>query len=462
MTPSTDGRRTALALAGGGTKGAFAAGAVQYLVEEAGVVPDIVTGASAGAVVGAVLAQARGHAEAVERVAQLRRDLLAMTAAGVVFGRQPWLAALDGTPLGRLVDQVLVDRMRPPVPFEGGGTAPKEANRLGPRALASAVVKSAHRLPRARAAWRGHHQSLLTLEPLAAALRHGAGGIEPLDPQALGRPGLELRLGVTALGAGILRYVTGQGTVVASDATTPVSRIGPVSVVDAVVASSSVPGVFPPHPLAGDLYVDGGALQNVPVAPALALGAERVLAIVSVPLRRPPPPAPLDQLSFVGVFLRTSVDLNFAHRQHQDLAVARPEGTSVEVIDPLIDVVGPFEVSPGLMGIDMDYGWLRAADVTAGLDGEARRVADETTATLTIARTRAWHREEAQRLGLKGPVALAEGPRLAASIAGALERRRAFGLPLPRGAESWLEAGATGSPGAGALERGEADLASRS
>ena len=43
------------------------------------------------------------------------------------------------------------------------------------------------------------------------------------------------------------------------------------------------------------------------------------------------------------------------------------------VIDPVVDVVGPFEVEPGLMRINMDYGWLRAADVMA--DGDATRSA---------------------------------------------------------------------------------------
>ncbi len=82
------------------------------------------------------------------------------------------------------------------------------------------------------------------------------------------RPGLELRLAVTALRAGVLRYVTEDGTIVESDARTPApgAAAGPVDLIDGAVASASVPMVFPPHPMADDDYVDGGVIEIVPVA----------------------------------------------------------------------------------------------------------------------------------------------------------------------------------------------------
>ena len=47
----------------------------------------------------------------------------------------------------------------------------------------------------------------------------------------------------------------------------------------AVRASSAVPGVFTPVPIAGRDYVDGGLVAPVPVEQARAMGAERVLAV---------------------------------------------------------------------------------------------------------------------------------------------------------------------------------------
>ena len=47
----------------------------------------------------------------------------------------------------------------------------------------------------------------------------------------------------------------------------------------AVRASSAVPGVFSPVPIAGRNYVDGGLVAPVPVQQARAMGAERVLAV---------------------------------------------------------------------------------------------------------------------------------------------------------------------------------------
>ena len=50
---------TAFVLAGGGTKGSFEVGVLQYLVGVEGIAPDIIAATSAGAIAATVLAQAR-------------------------------------------------------------------------------------------------------------------------------------------------------------------------------------------------------------------------------------------------------------------------------------------------------------------------------------------------------------------------------------------------------------------
>lgn len=51
------------------------------------------------------------------------------------------------------------------------------------------------------------------------------------------------------------------------------------SLVDAVLASTAIPGLFPPVARNEQLLVDGGVLNNVPVDVAQMLGAERVIGV---------------------------------------------------------------------------------------------------------------------------------------------------------------------------------------
>ena len=69
--------------------------------------------------------------------------------------------------------------------------------------------------------------------------------------------------------------------------------------------------VFPPRPLADDVYVDGGVLQNMPVQAAAQLGATRIIAVLAVPLRHRPRRARLPEDNMVDVFLRAVGDVAF-------------------------------------------------------------------------------------------------------------------------------------------------------
>jgi len=280
----------------------------------------------------------------------------------------------------------------------------------------------------------------MNLDPLAEALRHGHEGIAPLDPALVARPGLQLRLAVTALGAGVVRYVTEEGLLVEADATTPVAGTGagPVDLVEGVVASASVPMVFPPRPLADDVYVDGGVVQNIPVEAAVRLGAGRIFAVVAVPLATPTDARDFTAANLVDVVFRAVGTIGFTERQLSNLAAARPPGVTLTVIDPVVDIVGPFEVAPGLMTIDMDYGWLRAADVLAEVDEATRRQAAEATDLAVTARTQAWHLEASLwSSGWAGAGALSQLRSLKRLVRHAVAERSTLGLPTPPGAEAW-------------------------
>jgi NTE family protein len=65
-------------------------------------------------------------------------------------------------------------------------------------------------------------------------------------------------------------------------------------VLEPLLASTAMPGVFPPVTIGGRVYIDGGVADNVPIAPAVSLGAKTVYVMNSTshshqqrPLNRP-------------------------------------------------------------------------------------------------------------------------------------------------------------------------------
>lgn len=83
--------------------------------------------------------------------------------------------------------------------------------------------------------------------------------------------------------------------VIATDLETGDEKIfssGPVK--EPLLASSAMPGVFPPVEIEGRMYIDGGVANNVPIGPAVTLGAKTLYVMDSTshsnqkrPLNRP-------------------------------------------------------------------------------------------------------------------------------------------------------------------------------
>jgi NTE family protein len=66
------------------------------------------------------------------------------------------------------------------------------------------------------------------------------------------------------------------------------------SLMRAILASTALPGIFPPVAIDGELYIDGGVVNNVPISQAVSLGAKRVYVLTcgtatggQRPIRRP-------------------------------------------------------------------------------------------------------------------------------------------------------------------------------
>jgi NTE family protein len=96
--------------------------------------------------------------------------------------------------------------------------------------------------------------------------------------------------------------------------------------VDAIVASCSIPGIFPPVPIDGRMLVDGGVVNNTPIRHAIELGAERiyVLATQGAPCAQPTPPrTALDAAIYaLGLLVGSRLEADIArYRDHAELIV---------------------------------------------------------------------------------------------------------------------------------------------
>jgi len=122
----------------------------------------------------------------------------------------------------------------------------------------------------------------------------------------------------------VVRFVT---------APAPVTRSADYIVVDAitvdmVLASASIPLLFPPVRVGQHLLWDGGLLVNTPLAPAVALGAEE---IVTVLVTEPPEPLP-GPLRHFGRAVERTVDsfLENAYNMDRKLLLERNRVTRLQ------------------------------------------------------------------------------------------------------------------------------------
>ena len=146
--------------------------------------------------------------------------------------------------------------------------------------------------------------------------------------------------------------------------------------------------------------------------------------------------------SYIG--LRAMGMIGIIDRQMANLSTPLPEGARLTTIDPVVDVVGLFDPQPGLLRINKDYGWLRAADVLA--EGDPDLLADVAASThaLVEARRQAWHLEHSLWAATKMPKdanAVAGTLSLVREqkerVRAAVEQRKQLGFPLPDGCAAW-------------------------
>jgi NTE family protein len=110
------------------------------------------------------------------------------------------------------------------------------------------------------------------------------------------RPSVHANTGLRAIIESGIDYENLQDTVIPFEVVTTSLTdgqerwIGRGPAVEAILASSAIPSIFPPVTIDGDVLVDGGVVNNVPISRALAAGCDRIYVLLCGPLHYHPPP----------------------------------------------------------------------------------------------------------------------------------------------------------------------------
>ncbi|MEO7572837.1 MAG: patatin-like phospholipase family protein [Acidimicrobiales bacterium] len=142
-------------------------------------------------------------------------------------------------------------------------------------------------------------------------------------------------------------------------------RLSNGNAVDAVLASAAIPAVFPPVPIDGRDYVDGGVVNNTPISHAVSLGATTVWVLsagYACALTEPP-------RSALGMALHA---LTLTVNQRLAIDVERYEPTvDLRVVPPLCPIrTSPSDFSHAAELIDRAHtttrDWLTSRHPTTG------------------------------------------------------------------------------------------------
>ena len=270
-------RTLGLVLSGGGARGAFHVGVYERLLEDPRFAdgPTVISGTSAGGINAALIAAGKSPRELLQFWKEIGDDP-PVTANGAFFGgalrtllrltaeeTARWVAS--GRPL-----RALVRRLRHHL-----APGPGELLALWVEYLLTARFELVSRL------LEGIREPyLFDTARLRARLVEAVGG------ERIPSHGLRLALNTVDAHTGrVVRYVTAPAPLPRSPDYIVVDAI----TVDMVLASASIPLLFPPVAIGPHLLWDGGLLVNTPLAPAVALGAEEIVAVL---VTEPPDPSP--------------------------------------------------------------------------------------------------------------------------------------------------------------------------
>ncbi len=390
----------ACVLSGGGSRASFQLGALGYLYRnDPGFSPTILVGASAGSILAAGLAQDSDRDAQHQFIARMTEIWLGLRDPAEMFAPRPWLVRAQTEAPGWLG---LVNQ-KPAAPHPGPRAFPKlsflrnsippfpqspPATHLGPLELAlqpdeeippsewslgtlAQLFSNVGKLPRMGTDLLAIHHGMVRTKSM---YRPGPVLLQLLDPEVFDparvrNAGTTLRIAMVALESGALRFMREDGALVDREGT--LVDAGPHPLATGVLASCSIPAVFRPVPLGAETYVDGGVRENLPAQLAIEhLGADRTYVISSKGIDIAARQSMRDADLFAIIMRSTEILIDEAGRDEMEYA----SRTDATVIQPELDVHSAMSVDPGLIAINIDYGWLRAAEalLELGNDDEAR------------------------------------------------------------------------------------------
>jgi len=473
---------TALILSGGGSKGDFELGAVQYLYRVHGVQPTLISGTSVGAMNGSKLAE--GEISPQHGLRSLERTWYTLDRNEDMWLYEPWVRNAPPETIrliGTAANTHLFSWKLPNAPsllprdnLDWGGLRDLANGVTGFAFLIGAGIKFAGTLTAATEA-----ASVGNLEPIRDRIFGRNGFPALLDMAAVANwvaGGRTLRLAMVALDSGELRFVKDNGQMV-DRAGQPVDGLRPENdrqgrplfdnagnpimvpsgqpvvcdVREAVLASASIGVVFPPVKLGEEYYVDGGHRSVIPVDPVFeAVSGIQTVYMVSAS------PTGLQRTSFE----RTRQLPNIASRALFETFLTEivqsethPRGgwgqRAATLIAPTFEVHSTVVIDPGLVRINADYGWMRADDAVRQF-GPADRLF-QLSNEITYQRGRIWF-NEGRRLGLFGLVGDGEFSNINAdriNLQRLVDERTGLGGSMPPAANLWAQIGEAHSLGVG-------------
>ena len=397
-----------LVLSGGGARASFQTGALRYLYDRAGIAPSVMVGTSAGSVLAAALSQSAEREGQMEVLARIEELWLSMTHSSELFAPRPWFQRLQerggewmtliqqeaqrpapsfslpkiALPARRLgADPGATDDERAIDPDELTGAeltlhiAMSEPQPTGQALGPAVILPLLSMLPRLRTA--GGDLSLILRGADASRSMYHPGEIlmrlldgELFRSERTRQSGVTLRISMVALESGELRYMTETGDMVDRD-NNPLPEIPAADLSLGALASCAIPGVFAPVRIGDEWYVDGGTREATPAEMAIGpLDVDRCYVVVSAPTESPRAPS-FASKSMLHILMR-SAEILTDEAERDEVALARSSGAMV--IEPEVFVHDAITVDPGLLTINRDYGWLRAAEEHLGLPPSVRDV----------------------------------------------------------------------------------------
>lgn len=388
--------KRALVLSGGGMLGAFEVGAARCLYDAAGLRPDIICGTSVGALNAAKLAEGPAGLSPLESLWN------GMNTKSDFYLEPGWFTTLD--PLVRSFLSGGSSNI-------GGQIAVYVFNFVSGKlwgALAELFVP-------------GYMYTIATslypaittiidlgrlIVAVTEALKANALFINTpldnlitanLDAAKIAASGIDLRMTMVSLDTGRTEVVTESGSLVSTGHRLPLDRV--------LLASCSIPGAFSPVPISGtsrgtEHFVDGGARDNTPVREAVQAGADRVDVISVTPRRLPSSQTGFGQAKLLDIAPR-ALEILMDEVRLGDVEPFRGFGVPVTVAAPTFVPYDTLTVDPGLISINMDYGYMRAYDDLVGPAAD-RTQSRLSTDDIILLRLEAWNEEyhaNGERLG---------------------------------------------------------------